>query len=107
MTEMVESCLVLISDICTSTNLNLLMFGLYEIIIDMDWVASNKNKIGFYNKLLEYLGDEGEERKLQGITKPIAIRKISILQVKRCSRKGCTLYAVQVTKESNNNKVGM
>ena len=43
------------------------------------------------NKFLELL------RSVQGIQKPLSIRQISAMQFKKCIRKGCQIYAIQVT----------
>ena len=36
-------------------------------------------------------------RTVKGIPKPISMRYISVMQLKRCMRKGCILYAIWVT----------
>jgi hypothetical protein len=41
---------------------------------------------------------EGKRITLQGIQKPILVRQISALQMRRYCRKGCPLYAIQVLK---------
>ena len=38
---------------------------------------------------------------MKRIPRPISIRDISILQLKRCFRKGCQLYAAHVEEEKN------
>jgi hypothetical protein len=35
---------------------------------------------------------------MKGVPRPISIRDISALQLKRCFRKGCQLYAAHVEK---------
>ena len=34
--------------------------------------------------------------KVQGIPKKVSVRQISALQVKKCARKGCKLFAVNI-----------
>jgi hypothetical protein len=41
---------------------------------------------------------------LQGIQKPISVRQISTLQMKKYYRKGCPLYAIQVLESIEDNK---
>jgi hypothetical protein len=41
---------------------------------------------------------EGKRRTLQGIRKPVSVRQISALQMRKYCRKGCPLYAIQVLK---------
>jgi len=83
----------------TTITLNLLLLGLYDVLIDMYWLVAHRTKVDCYNKFLECLSDEGEEIILQGIKKYVFVRKILALQVKRCNRKGCTMFVVQVTND--------
>jgi hypothetical protein len=41
---------------------------------------------------------EGKRITLQGIRKPVSMRQISALQMRKYCRKGCPLYAIQVLK---------
>jgi hypothetical protein len=41
---------------------------------------------------------------LQGIQKPVSVRQKSALQMKKCCRKGCSLYAIQVLEYVENDK---
>jgi hypothetical protein len=38
---------------------------------------------------------------MKGVSRPISIREISALQLKRCFRKGCQLYASHVEETKN------
>jgi hypothetical protein len=51
----------------------------------MDWLASHKEKVKCHENILEFKDEEGNARILQGIQKPISIRKISTLQLKKFS----------------------
>jgi hypothetical protein len=66
------------------------------MLLGMDWSASHKAKLDCYNKTLEFENGEEEKRTLHGIQKPVSVRQISSLQVKKYFRKGCPLYAIQV-----------
>jgi hypothetical protein len=66
------------------------------MLLGMDWLVSHKEKLNCYEKTLECEDEEGNARILQGIQKPVSVRKISVLQLKKFSRKGCPLYAIQV-----------
>jgi hypothetical protein len=62
----------------------------------MDWLASHKVKLNFYENIPEFEYGEGNARILQGIQNPISVRKISAFKIKRFSIKGCPLYSIQV-----------
>jgi len=47
-------------------------------------------------KTVTCLTDEGQQYLVKGIPRPISLRKITALQLKRCIRKACQLYAAHV-----------
>jgi hypothetical protein len=77
------------------TNLNILPLGSYDMIIGMDWLEQHKAILDCYIKILNYKDDVGTTRIAQGIPKPVSVRKVSMMQLKKC-RKGCQVYAIQV-----------
>jgi hypothetical protein len=79
------------------TNLNILPLGSYDMIIRMDWLEQHKAVLDCYTKLLNYKDDFGTTRTTQGIPKPVSVRQVSAMQLKKCMRKGCQVYAIQVT----------
>jgi hypothetical protein len=87
------------------TNLNILPLGSYDMIIGMDWLQQHKAVLDCYTKILSYKDDFGIVRTTQGIPKPVLVRQVSMMQLKKCIRKGCQVYAIQVTnlleKEDN------
>jgi hypothetical protein len=83
--------------------LNILPLGSYDVLLGMDWLASHKEKLNCYEKILECEDEKGNARILQGIQKPVSIRKISVLQLKKFSRKGCSLYAIQMLNSTKRN----
>jgi hypothetical protein len=52
------------------------------------------------NKAFTYLDEEGNQKTIQGILRAIAIREISAMQLKKCYRKGCQLFAAHVEEAS-------
>jgi hypothetical protein len=50
------------------------------------------------------LDEEGSLRKVQGIPMAVTIREISALQLKKCYRKGCRIFAAHM-EETPKNKV--
>jgi predicted aspartyl protease len=87
------------------TNLNILPLGSYDMIIGMDWLEQHKAVLDCYTKILSYNDNFGTIRTAQGIPKPVSVRQVSAMQFKKCIRKGCQVYAIQVTnlleKEDN------
>jgi hypothetical protein len=79
------------------TNLNILPLGSYDMILGMDWLEKHKAILDCYTKILSYKDDFGTARSAQGIPKPVSVRQISMMQLKKCMRKGCQVYAIQVT----------
>jgi hypothetical protein len=102
--EVIPACQFIVNELPTRAILNMLPLGSYDMLIGMDWLVSHKTKLDCYNKTLECEDEEGGKITLQGIQKHVSVRQISTLQVKKYSRKGCPLYAMQVLKFLENNK---
>jgi hypothetical protein len=66
------------------------------MLLGMDWLASHKEKLNCYEKIIECEDEKGNTRILQGIQISVSVRQISMLQLKKFSRKGCPLYDIQV-----------
>jgi hypothetical protein len=64
--EMIESCPHM-SGRHTQEALNILPLGYYDIMLWMDWLATHKEKLNFYEKTLECQDEEGNENILQDI----------------------------------------
>ena len=56
-----------------------------------------KEILNCYTKILSYKDDSDTTRTVQGIPKPVSVRQISAMQLKKCVRKGCQVYSIQVT----------
>ena len=52
------------------------------------------------NKTFTFLDEERDRKTIQGISRVVAIREISMMQLKKCYRKGCQLFATHVEEES-------
>jgi hypothetical protein len=63
----------------------------------MDWLEQHKVVLDYYTKILSYKDNFGTVRTGQGIPKPVSFRQVSAIQLKKCIRKGCQFYAIQVT----------
>ena len=53
-----------------------------------------------YNKTFTCLVGEGSHRTVQGVPRPIVVREISALQLKKSFRKGCQVVAVHMKEEA-------
>jgi hypothetical protein len=67
------------------------------MIIGMDWLEQHNAVLDCYTKILSYKDNFGTVRIAHGMPKPISVRQISAMQLKKCIRKGCQVYAIQVT----------
>lgn len=63
-------------------------------------VATHITKVNFYNKSIECLNEEWQSMTLKKKGKLMIVWIIIVLQLNRCNRKGCELYVVQATNES-------
>jgi hypothetical protein len=70
----------------------------------MDWIATYKARLDCYHKTLECVSEEGRRITLQGIQKPVSVRRISTLQMRKYCRKGCPLYTIQVLESVEDDK---
>jgi hypothetical protein len=91
--DMVKSCLMDMNGLNTRENLNILPLGSYDYLIGMDWLDQHHAILYCHNKEFICLDEEGSLNKVQGIPRVVAIREISALQLKKCYRKGCQLFA--------------
>jgi hypothetical protein len=79
------------------TNLNIIPLGSYDMIIGMDWLEQHKVLLDCYTKILSYKDNCGIIKTTQGIPKLVSVRQVSVMQLKKCIRKGCQVYTIQVT----------
>jgi hypothetical protein len=99
-TELVNSYSVDMKGMSTKAELNILPLGSYNCLIGMDWLDQHHALLDFRKKRFTYLNEEGNPVTVQGIPRVMAIREISTMQLKKCYRKGCQLYAAQVEESS-------
>ena len=59
-------------------------------------MVGHKEVLDCYTKILSYKDDFGTIRTAQDIPKPVSVRHVSAMQLKKCMRKGCQVYAIQV-----------
>jgi hypothetical protein len=90
---LVNDFLVNMNGINTKEDLNIIPLGSCDCLIGMDWLETHHAVLDFYNKDFTCLDEEGNSRIVQGIPRPISVREISTLHLKRSFRKGCHIYA--------------
>jgi hypothetical protein len=94
--DMVKSCLMDMNVLNTRVYLSILPLGSYECIIGMDWLDQHHAILDYHNKEFNFLDEEGNLRKVQGIPRAVTIREISSLQLNKCYRKGCQIFAAHM-----------
>jgi hypothetical protein len=99
--ERVKGCPINLNGVSTVVDMNLILLGSYVILIGMDWLDKHHAFLDFHNKKFACLDEEGKHSTVKGIPRPISIREISTLQLKRCFRKGCQFYATHVEDLEN------
>ena len=92
-TELVKSCPVDMKGLSTKAELNILPLGSYECLIGMDWLDQHHALLDCRNKEFTCLDEEGNHKTVQGIPRVVTVREISAMQLKKCYRKGCQLFA--------------
>jgi hypothetical protein len=103
-TELVKSCPMDMNGLSTKAELNVLPLGSYDCLIGMDWLDQHHDILDCRNKAFTFLDEKGNQRIVQGIPRAISIIEISVMQLKKCYRKGCQLSAAHV-EETPKDKV--
>jgi hypothetical protein len=89
---MVKACPMKMNGLRTKVDFNIIHLGLYDCLIGMDWLDEHHVVLGCYNKAFTCLDEEGNLRTVQGIPRPITIRDVSSLQLKKNYMKGCQVF---------------
>jgi len=92
----VSSCPLRLAGQTITTELNVLPLGSYDVLIGMDWLEKQWSVINCKTKTISYRGEQGVEKEIQGIQKPVQIRPITTSQLVRSVRNKCQIYAIQV-----------
>jgi hypothetical protein len=102
--ELVKSCPVGMNGLCTKEDLNILSLGSYDFLIGMDWLDQHHAILDFHNKAFTCLDEEGNRKTVQGIPRAVTVWEISAMQLKKCYRKGCQIFAAHM-EEASKDKV--
>ena len=95
-TKIVRGCTINMNGMVTKVELNILPLVSYGILMGMDWLESHKVVINCVDKSFTCVDDEGKDWMVKGIPKPISMRQISTTQLKKCARKGCEMFVIQI-----------
>ena len=68
------------------TNVNILPFGSYDLLIGMDLLEERKFVLNCFDKTFTCTNDNGNNIKVKGVPRKVTIREISALQMKRSVR---------------------
>ncbi|KAH9296682.1 hypothetical protein KI387_044262 [Taxus chinensis] len=104
--SLVKECVVDLGSFTTSSDLRILPLGSYGVILGMDWLSAHRARMDCYHKTISCVDDLGVESVIVGVRRPVSIRTISAMQLKRCVRWGCQMYAVTVSDRSEDGSDG-
>ena len=63
----------------TKVYVNIIPLGSYDYLISMNWLEKHHVVLDYYNKTITCIDERGKKRKIQGILRVVAIRKISAM----------------------------
>jgi hypothetical protein len=101
--ELVKECPINMNGVNTKADLNIIPLGSYDYLIGMDWLEKH-HVLDFYNMVFTCFDEEGNSRTVQGIPRPISVREILALQLKRSFRKRCQIYASHMEEPMKDNE---
>jgi hypothetical protein len=84
---MVRSCSISLNGVNISVDLNIIPLGSYNILIGMDWLDKHHVVLDCHRKTFTCLDGDRKQSTMKGVPRPISIREILALQLKRCFRK--------------------
>jgi hypothetical protein len=99
-----NSCLMDMNGLNTRADLKIFPLGSYDCLIGMDWLDWHHDIIECNNNAFTFFYEEGRLRKVQGIPRVVIIREISALQLEKCYKKGCKIFAYHM-EETPKDKV--
>jgi hypothetical protein len=78
-----------------------LAFGIIsDFLFGMDLLDQHHAILNYHKKTLTFLDEEGNQRAVQGIPRAVTIQQISAIQLKKCYRKGCQIFASHMEEKS-------
>eukprot|EP00253_Pinus_taeda_P027303 PITA_27303 len=95
----VRACTFDLNGMPTTTHLNVLLSGSYNMLLAMDWLYLHRTKVDCYDKAIRCVDDNGEPRVLQGKNKATLVRIVTTMQANCSHRKGCKLFPVHISSD--------
>ncbi len=83
----------------TATHLNVLLLESYSVLLGIDWFHLHRTKVDCYDRSIECLDDNGEQRVLKGKKKATLVRMVTTMQENRSRRKWCALFTVHISSD--------
>eukprot|EP00253_Pinus_taeda_P024492 PITA_24492 len=102
----VDQCGIDLGVCLTKLKVYVTSLGTYDLIIGMDWLEAHRAWVDCYGKRILGINDEGEAIQIQGIKREVSLRYISVMQMKRCLRKGCQAYVIQEVSQEKGPSLG-
>ena len=78
--------------------------GSYDVLVGMDWLETCHIVINFLVKTLSCIDGKWSSYFIKCIFKPVFIRQIIEVKLKKCTKKGCQLYVVQILNVEKDSK---
>ena len=71
------------------------------MLLGMDWLYLHMTKVDFYDKVIDCLDDNGEQRILQRKKKDTSVRMVIAMQAKHSHGKGCLVCVVHISSDKD------
>ncbi|XP_059067948.1 uncharacterized protein LOC131858677 [Cryptomeria japonica] len=105
----VDSCLfgsdLVLPNFQTQVNLYVAPLGSYDVILGINWLTEHKVIVNYEDKVVSCLDYYGNPIEIHGSQKPLELRHISAMQLKKAQRKGCSIFYIHVSDLDNANKI--
>lgn len=69
------------------------------MLLGIDQLHLHDTKVDCYEKAIDFLDDNGENRILQGKKKPTLLRMVTSMHAKYNCRKGCVIFVINKYSE--------
>ena len=79
MNELVKYFLIDMNGLNTKVYVNIIQLGSCDCLIGMDWLEKYHVVLDCYKKTITCLDEEGQQGKIQGISRVVVVREISYM----------------------------
>lgn len=84
--SIVQGCKLQIGALTTMVDLRILPLSSYDVVLGMDWLYTHRSLINCRHKVVCCVDDVGSEVEIIGNQRPISLRLVSAMQLKRYFR---------------------